>query len=262
MLPLLLACAAEAPPPPPPYRVFPSAAEAVSALLAEEQPRVLGVGEVHATTDGPAGPSILARFTDTLMPVLAPVTTDLVIETWRLDRTCGVVATQVVETVEVETKRPEVTKDEITLLAEKANALGVKPHDLVITCEEYGLLQDEAGEVDYDALLGLLTDKLGDYALRGLDTPGARLVLYGGAMHNDLHPREGMERWTYGPRARDHSADAYVELDVYAPELVAGMDLILEPGWAPLLQTAVGPDRAVLYARGPQSYVLLLPSLP
>lgn len=219
---------------------------------------MIGVGEVHATTDGPAVPSTIGRFTQELLPVLAPTTTDLVIETWRLDRACGPQAEQVVTQVEADTKRPEEVKDEIVVLAERAAALGVKPHDLVVTCEEYATLQAEDSGVDYDRLLTLLTDKLGDYAARGLDAPDARVVLYGGAMHNDLFPREGLEAWSYGPQARERGGPAYVEIDLYAPELLAGRDALIEEAWAPLLARATGPDRAVLFERGPQSYVLFL----
>lgn len=266
LLLLALACAPPAPPAPaepplPPHTVFASAEEAVRAVLAK-RPRVLGVGEVHATTDGPAVPSTISRFTERVLPLLAPETTDLVIETWRLDRACGEQAAAVVETVEIETKRPEQTKSEIVLLAEAALALGVRPHDLVLTCEEYGPLAAADGSVDYDRLLTLLTDKLGIFAQAGLDTPDARVVLYGGAMHNDLFPAEGLEGWSYGEEARAKGGDAYVELDLYQPELLHGKESLIDPAWAPLLERATGPDRAVLFERGPGSYIVFLETVP
>lgn len=253
--------AAEPEPPLPPHTVFASTEEAVRAVLASA-PAVIGVGEVHTTTDGPAVPTTISRFTERVLPLLAPTTTDLVIETWRLNSACGAQAEAVVEQVEVETKRPEETKSEIVLLAEKALALGVRPHDLVLTCEEYAPLSDAAGEVDYDALLTLLTGKLGDFAQRGLDTADARVVLYGGAMHNDLYPTQGMERWTYGVAARAKGGERYVELDLYQPEMLRGKDTLLDPVWAPLLDRAVGPDRAVLYTRGPGSFILFMETAP
>ncbi len=273
-LALLLACAPEPSSPPasapasepeaaplPAHRVFPSAAEAVRYALAS-QPRVVGVGEVHATTDGPQVPTTISRFTQEILPLLAPSTTDLVIETWRLDSACGPQAEQVVVQVEVDTKRPEETKSEIVVLAERALALGVRPHDLVLTCAEYAPLSEDSGEIDYDALLTLLTTKLDDYVQRGLESSDARVVLYGGAMHNDLHPREGMESWSYGVAAAEKGGAQYVELDLYQPELLLGKDALVEPEWAPLLERAVGPDRAVLYERGPGSFVVLMETAP
>ena len=243
---------------PPAARRFASAAEALKVVLASD-PRVLGVGEVHATTDGPSGTTTIARFTTELLPVLAPRTSDLVIETWRLDGACGAPAAAVVDQVEVDTKRPAETKSEIVILGEAALAAGVKPHDLIFACAEYQQLLGPDGAVLYDALLRLLTQKLGDYAAQALARPDARLVLYGGAMHNDLFPHEGAEAYSYGLRARETGGASYVELDLYDPALVVGKALFVEAAWEPLLAEA-GPDHVLLIERGPQSYVLLLPT--
>jgi hypothetical protein len=252
--------AVEAPAAPvPTHQVFPTAEAAVTFLL-ETKPRIIGIGEVHATTDGPHAsdtPTTLARFTTRLLPVLAPTTSDLVIETWRLDGTCGAQAEKVVAQVETDTKRPEATKSELVLLVEQAVALDVRPHDLVITCDEYATLTDAAGEVQYGRLLALLTGKLGDYAMRGLDTPDASIVLYGGAIHNDVFPSDGLADYSYGVAARAKGGPAYVELDLYDPALVRGNTTLVDPVWAPLLDLT-GPDRAILYERGPGSWILLL----
>jgi len=245
----------------PPHTTFPSAEAAFQSIL-DQHPHVLGVGEVHATTDGPKVPTTMSSFTRRLLPMLKGRATDLVVETWRLDQACGQRAEQVVDTVQTETKRPEETKSEIVVMAETARDLGIKPHDLVLTCPEYQPLLSAEGEVDYDALLTLLTHKLGDYAQRGLTTPDAMVVLYGGAMHNDVTPREGMETWSYGADARRQGGDEYIELDIYQPELLIGKDSLLEDAWAPLLRQAVGPDHVVLYQRGPGSYVLFLERAP
>lgn len=244
----------------PPHQDFPSAEAALEHLL-QKNPRVLGVGEVHSSTDRPGIPSTISRFTTELLPVLAPRTTDLVIETWRLESACGAPAEQVVTQVETETKRPEETKDEIVVLAERASALGVRPHDLPVSCAEYPTLLDEQGEVAYDRLLKLLTVKLGAFANAGLTTADASLVLYGGAMHNDLSPDPELVDYSYGVEARRLGGDGYMELDLYQPELLVGREALLEPAWAPLLERAVGPDRAVLFERGPGSYVLFLPTV-
>ena len=271
LLASLFACAPEPPAPATPapaveeaplpaHQDFPDAASALRHLL-EKNPQVLGVGEVHASTDRPGLPSTISRFTDELLPLLAPRTTDLVIETWRLESACGAPAEQVVTQVETETKRPEATKDEIVVLAEKAKALGVRPHDLPVSCAEYPTLLDEQGEVAYDRLLRLLTVKLGAFADAGLTTADARMVLYGGAMHNDLSPDPELADYSYGPAARERGAERYMELDLYQPELLVGRDTLIEPAWAPLLERGVGPDKAVLYERGPNSYVLFLPTV-
>lgn len=259
---LLLACqpapSAQAPTPPPlpPHQRFPTAEDAVRHLLASA-PRVIGIGEVHASTERPGLRSTMSLFTERVLPLLAPQTTDLVIETWRLDRACGAQAEQVVEQVQTETQRPEETPDEILVLARAAKDLGVTPHDLVFTCEEYATVLDEAGEVSYDTLLRLLTVKLGDYAQRGLSTEGARVVLYGGALHNDLFPEPDFAAYSYGPAARAAGGAAYLELDLYDASLLRGREGLIEAAWAPLLD-ATSTDHALLYERGPQSFVLFL----
>lgn len=244
-----------APPAAPTWQVLPNVRAALDIVLAD-RPRVLGVGELHATTDGPKVPSTMSYFTNEVFPIVAPGASDLILETWRLDGRCGPQEEQVATTVETETKRPEATKSDLVVLAETAIALDVRPHDLAITCEEYATLLRPDGTVIYDTLLRLLTAKLGDFALLGLDTPDAALIIYGGAVHNDRAPRPELAAWSYGPRAAEKGGKAYVELDLYQPELVTGA--MVEPAWEPALKEA-GKKHVVLVRRGEGSWVLLLP---
>jgi hypothetical protein len=239
----------------PPHTRHATAADALTKVLASN-PRILGVGELHAKQGAPVAPTTLARFTTELLPVLAPHTTDLVIETWRLDGRCGPQEEVVAEQVQEDTKRPEATKSELVLLVEAAVAAGVRPHDLAITCAEYERLQTPDG-IDYAFLLGVLTDRLGEFAKMAAETPDATMVLYGGAVHNDIAPSPALARYAYGKDAAPRGG--YVELDLYDPALLAATPSLIEPAWAPLLSQA-GPDHVLLYERGPDSFVLLLPA--
>lgn len=253
------ALAAEpAPPPPalPPHRVFPSAAAALEAVLASN-PHILGIGELHSTTAGPRVPSTLSVFTAQLFPVLAPHLTDLVLETWRVDGACGAPAAEVTEKVEAETERPPQTKSDLVVLIEAAVATGVRPHDLAFSCPEYQSMHDPAGDVRFGELLRLLTEKLQAFAVLASETPNATMVLYGGAVHNDLFPTAALATYAYGPEVRKRAGVNYVELDLYQPELLT--PTLTEASWAPLL-AVTGPAHVVLYERGPQSFVLLLPT--
>lgn len=242
----------------PPHRLYRSSAGALAAVLADN-PRILGVGELHNTTGGPAVTPAIARFREELFPTLAPHTTDLVLETWRLDGRCGAVEEEVAAQVEEQVERPAVVKDDLVLLVEAAVARDVRPHDLAVSCDEYAALLDEGGEIVMAGLLELLTRKLQDFALQAVDVQGATMVLYGGAVHNDLAPSAGLASYAYGPAVAARDAAVYTELDLYPPELVSGA--MLEPAWAPLLRLA-GPDHVVLYQRAPHSFVLLLPTSP
>lgn len=236
----------------PPHRLYHSPAGALAAVLASD-PQVLGVGELHPTTDGPTGRSAMAIFTEELLPVLAPHTTDLVLETWRLDGRCGPEEEAVASGVEAQTERPPETRSELVLLVEAALAAGVRPHDLALSCEEYaGLLEGE--ELVMGRLLRILTVKLQDFGEAALATPDATMVLYGGAVHNDRAPAPELAEYSYGPAL---AKGRYVELDLYPPELVTG--IMREPAWEALL-AATGPDRVVLHERAPGSFVMLLPT--
>jgi hypothetical protein len=237
--------------------VFPDAATALRHVLSDK-PRVLGVGEIHSKVGAEDVPATLVRFREELLPVLAPHTTDLVIETWRVDGRCGEEAAEVTVQVEVELERPEVVESDIVRLAKQALALGVQPHDLVLACEEYGGLRDAEGEVAYDALLTLLTSKLRALAMEGLETEGASVVLYGGAVHNDLSPSEGLRDYSYGVDVGAAAKGAYVELDLYAPEQLAVSPALVEDAWSPLLDLPALDEGVVLFQRMPGSYVMLL----
>src|SRR5688500_4703046 len=188
MLVALLACTPPVAPVLPVHQVFPRAEDAIRAVTASK-PKILGIGEVHATEGGPGGPTTLERFRTRLLPLLAPDYTDLVLETWRVDGTCAAGA-EVSAQVREDTHRPVETKSELARLVEDAAALGVRPHDLAISCDEHATLTGEDGAVSYDRLLRLLGGKLGEYAERGVATEDARLILYGGAVHNDRAPSD------------------------------------------------------------------------
>jgi hypothetical protein len=246
---------------PPPARTYATAAEAMAPILAL-QPRVLAIGEYHSSTAGPAVPSAISRFTADVLPVLAPTTTDLVVETWVLEGTCGEAEATVAEKVPEETHRPPATEDEVTRLIRRATELGVRPHALSLSCADYASLVDGAGGIRYDALLEMLTAKMKDLAEQSLAVPDSRLVIYGGAVHNDLRPKPGTEPYSFGPTIEGRIGLAYVELDLLVPEVVAAKEELREEAWFHLVADATGPDRVVLEQSGASSFILLLPTTP
>lgn len=260
---LVGACAPPAPEPPrpavdplPKHLIFATAEDAVRHVLAQG-PRVIGVGELHAVTDdNAAGPTTLRRFTDDLLPTFAA--TDLVLETWRVQGPCVALAAAVSEAVRAETHRPEATEDDLAHAVRVAIDRGVRPHDLAITCEEHATLRDDDGGVRHGALLTLLTDRLRALALESLATADARVVLYGGAVHNDLTPAEGTEAYSYAVAARAADPAAYASLDLLDVDVLTRRPQLVEERWAPLLPLA-RPGHVVLHARGPGDWVLLWP---
>lgn len=248
----------------PPHRVLPTAEAALRAILwppgqpVGQAPRVLGIGEVHQTERTAGVRSALSRFTAELLPVLAGHVTDLVIESWIEPAGCDAEAAHASAEVARDIERPASTEDELGTLVERARGLRVRPHFLSFGCDDYRALRGRDGQVDYEALLGAVTARLRDEALAGLGHEGAVIALYGGALHNDLHPGPGVADFSYAAAVDAAAAGAYVEIDLIVPEYVTGNKTLAREPWYPLLERA-GPDHVVLIERAPRSYVLLLP---
>jgi hypothetical protein len=235
-----------------------SAPAALARMLEQVKPRVLGVGEVHLVAGGPQVKSALARFADDMFAGLRGRATDLVVETWVTDGKCGKVEKQVTADVRTTTERPPETESEIGRLLRRARELGVQPHVMTMPCKAYQEVRSKSGEVDYDKLLQLIGGELYRNVRAVLDArKEATVVVYGGSLHNDRQPNEGVAAYSYGAKLVGELAEGYVELDLYVPELVEKDELLQAEPWFPLL-ARTGPDKVVLVERGPGSYILLL----
>jgi hypothetical protein len=229
-----------------------------------DKPRVLGVGELHLRTDvvGPAH-SALATFTAQVMPVLGPQVSDLVIETWVVDPACktGGAATQRVESA---MKRPESTKGEIGGLIGIIKQNGIKAHVMRLNCEDLAAVAPAGGEVDAEKLLGVVTRELGRVARSAVRyredhaEPRPLIVVYGGALHNDLYPYKTTKQWSYAESVDDETGGRFVEVDLYLPELIEGQALYEGEAWYPLV-AKTPPGKVLLVERAPHSWLMVLP---
>ena len=243
----------------PRHWVEPSAPAALARMLEQVKPRVLGVGEVHLVAGGPQVRSALARFTDDMLAGLDGRATDLVVETWVASGSCGEAEKQVTADVKATTERPPETETEITRLLRRAGELHLRPHVMRMRCNHYDQIRARSGEVDYDKLLRLIGDELHRNVRAALEArEGSSVIVYGGSLHNDRQPNEGVAAYSYGRKLAAELGDAYVELDLYVPELVAGDELLRAEPWYPLLERFSGPDKVVLIERSPGSYILVL----
>lgn len=239
---------------------FSSPTKAFAKVL-EEAPLVLAVGEYHEVTGAPRVPSAIKRFTRELLPSLKGRATALVVETWMMSGRCGAVEKQANAAVEKTTKRPESTEDEVTTLLDRTWKLGWKNHILVIGCDDYKSMLDDAGELDPEASLLLVKRKVEEKALAARDAeeaaiPGRTLVLYGGALHNDLVPLEAYAAFSFGPDLQ-REVGHYVELDLLVPEYVdTDTDLLANAWFKPALALSAA-GRTVLIHPAPHVYLLL-----
>jgi hypothetical protein len=263
--------AGSAPPPPPaapPYRdcgdgckAFPTAEAAFDFVLAE-QPRVLAIGEAHAQSGGPGGPSSTKRFMDQLLPRLAPRASDLVIELWLANGSCGKVEQKVQKQQQAVTAPQAATnQNEFVELGHRAKAAGIMPHALVPSCEQYQKISS-AGPNDVAEMLAMIKtvtqhDVENLLARRG---PERLIVAYGGAMHNDLVPREGRQDFSFGPELETATNDRYVELDLVIPEQIKDTEAWRSLPWYGHYSAEKAGNEAVLYSWAPHAYALFFPN--
>jgi len=241
-------------------KAFASAADAFDFVLAEK-PRVLAVGEAHAQSDGPKAASSTRRFMDGLLPHLAPRATDLVIELWLANGSCGNVEQKVAEQQGAVTAPQAATnQNDFIQLGHRAKALGIMPHALVPSCEQYQKIAG-AGAADIEEMLGMIKRATQqDIEKLLVERPPERLVVaYGGAMHNDLLPREGREDFSFGPALAQATGGHYVELDLVIPEQIKDTEAWRGlPWYAHYSREKAGTD-AYLYSWAPHAYALLFP---
>ena len=210
-------------------------------------------------------PSSLKRVTEELLPVVSGQASDLVVETWITEDKCGQEEQAVVKDVAKTTARPQTTEAEIVTLVRRAKEAGVKPHALDLRCDDYKTIYTAQG-VDYDQMLKVLTRELRGRVQavlkrRDAEPAGARrlVLVYGGALHNDLYPQPELSNYTFGPPLRQQLGAGYVELDVFVPEYIEQNAKMKKEPWFQLAKRSQRPGQTLLIERGPGSFILLFP---
>lgn len=241
---------------------YPDLAAALKAIVPADA-RVIGFGELHSRTDRAQVKSSLARFTSDGLPALADKLSDLIVETWIVDPKCGQSAKTATAKVEIKVRRPQETKSEIALLAETARAAKVQPHAMKLSCTDYEKVAPSGGDVLPDVMLGLITKELGriaEEAVKHRDKDPAHrplIGLYGGALHNDRFPAEGVEDWSYAARVDGLTGNKFVEIDLIVPELAEADPAMKTQPWFEVVKS---PDPAVkVWKRGERSFVVIFP---
>ncbi len=243
-------------------RLFASPAAAVKALLSEgsdsDKPRVIGFGEYHKLNSSAPVHSALRRFSEEVFDVLGNDAAHLVLETWQVDPACGSDGKEVRKQVEKAIERPPETESEMAMLFRKMRESNTTPHVLQFACDEYKSLLGKEG-LDTEKLLTLISKKLEQKTLDALAVaPKNKMVLiYGGATHNNLFPYAGLEHWSFATALAEATDQAYMEIDLYVPELVKDDPLLSHEAWYPLLAQA-RDDQVILIRRDPASYILIL----
>jgi len=244
-------------------RLFDSPEAAFMAVL-EEGPLVLAVGEAHAQKGSEAIESSTRRFTERLLPKLEGSSSDLIVELWAPDPKCLKKARKVAEKQKpVTAAQAESNQNEYVTLGVRARELAIVPHLLRPSCSEYDEIM-RAGENDVSVMLSMIA-RLTSNMVKALLQRNARagqekmIIAYGGALHNDLLPREGREGFSFGPDLDGFTKHRYVELDLIVPEFIKDTESWRALAWYPHFDPRKHPKRTTLYKPSPRSYALIFP---
>ena len=241
------------------HRVFPDTASAIGEILAETEgdvPKVFAVGEYHDNLQATPHRAPLSRFTDDIIGLLVPRAHHLVIESW-LDTACG---DRVEKQVDAATGRDTAMAEDIHELVVASKRNHLVAHGLPISCIEQNAVLDGRGRVDFLLLLELVADKLADTTRELVaEDPGGAVIVYGGALHNDLYPPWPLEQLSYALPLQRELGGHVLEIDLVVPEVVAPMRMVRYEPWFPLLALA-SPSNVIVWKRAPDSYVVILPA--
>ena len=244
---------------------FATAAAALEQVLAIPA-RVVAFGEYHQTAETAKIPSSLARFTNELFPQMAKLATDLVVETWVADGRCGKREDKVVAEVQTTTERPPQTENEIVTLLKRAQASGIAPHILTMSCKDYARVTTRDGDTDFARMLALTRERLQSEVSRWLGAPkpvagkGARMVMvYGGALHNDLYPVPGDRPFAFGRALFAKAKGQYLEVDLFVPEYILTDKRMAAEPWFASFKDGIKAGDALLIRRSERSHIIVFP---
>jgi len=221
------------------------------------RPTILGIGESHAPADKGVASST-ARFTNQLLPLVAPAASDIVVELWAPDPRCTKEAKAVASAQRpIIEAQAETNQNEYVVLGTEAKAAGMTPWLLRPTCDDFTMLAD-AGADSIGAMLELVkrltASKITQLHAR---RPDRIVIAYGGALHNDLSPPESTRPYSFGPELDQLVPGRYVELDLIVPEFVKKTQVWEKLPWYASFQAAQTRDGTTLYQTGERSFVLV-----
>jgi hypothetical protein len=230
-------------------------------------PLVLGIGEAHAPR-GAQVASAAKRFTEDLLPLLDGRASNLLVELLLPPRGCLDAAAEVrAQHAPVVEGQAATNEREYVAMGERARGLGIVPDLLRPTCADMDAIV-RAGDDAIDVSLETIARLVGSQARRlispglpasGDGEAGRVLVVYGGALHNDLEPDPEMARWSYAPDLYRYTQGRFIAIDLIVPEFIGDTDAWRSLAWWPVYDRARLGGRTTLFRTAEASFVLVFP---
>ena len=237
--------------------------EAAFAAVLREAPLVLAVGEAHAQKDTTVASST-RRFTELFLPLLKGRASDLLVELMLPPAGCKKQEDAVrTEQKQVTQQQAATNQNEYVTLGDTARKLGVIPDALRPSCSDLDLIASAGDESIFEMLAAverLTAAQTKALLAKSASRSDARMVVtYGGAMHNDVAPREGRARFSYASDLTAATSGRYVELDLFVPEFVSDTETWRSFEWYAHYDRQTMGAKTALFRPRSGSYVLLFP---
>ena len=203
--------------------IFDNLKEAVVYVLKKEKPTVAAFGEIHMQPESAHIQSTLSRFVE-LLPAIAPEGAHLLVETW-LPKTT--VCRDSYRGYEVEFHGKLSLPDHLLgapqCLLRHGVQHGYTPHGLDFSCYEWSqIYRDGPRKPDEAMWTRLITEKtVTEFEnIYKTKTEDPMVIIYGGSMHNEFYPKGEWALFSYAREMNRATQGAYVEIDIYLPELI------------------------------------------
>lgn len=241
------------------YR-FDDSRQALVPVILHHKAQLLAFGEAHAPSTF-TGKSTVYRFTHELLPTISEGASHLLLELLNPPKEgCQKEkAAAQKESNQITEGQSGQNQNEYLVLGTEARRLGIVPDILWASCDDLAFIASpEGGVVAMMETIEKLSEKALKEQLRSTRKGRPLVLAYGGALHNDIAPREGREAWSYGPTMMKDTQGRYLELDLIVPELISDTDSWRTFAWYDAYLALDHSSGAILMQWGNNSYTLFL----
>jgi hypothetical protein len=204
-----------------------------------------------------------------MLPLLAGRASDLLLELMKPPNGCVDASVAVRESQRAVTSRQaETNQTEYIAMGERARALGIVPDLLRPSCDDLAGMGGDGGD-PVDAALKTIArltivqaKRLVERDARSATDQNKIVVVYGGALHNDLPPAPHAEGWSYAPALNAFVDGRFVALDLIVPEFIGDDATWSALPWIGAYDAQRLGGKTTLFRVGEQSFVLIFPLTP